>query len=833
MKRPVLIAVIGYIIGIIVGLYLKTSIVFFYIFLAVIILLYKLLFNKKVIRKKRSLKLFSFKRYLRYIKIFINRKSIILFVVFSMIGSVIIVKIDRKYNEIIEDLTRKDEIRLYATVISNKQETSFNNKYLVKVKYKNDKVNFFLLTDKKTDFKFGEKIYFSGTFLKATFQKNYKSFNYSEYLRQQKIYGTIKVNQYEIITKKESFSFSKVVNQIILRIELNSSKVMNEKIKSMFLGILFGNKKEIDEDIIEKFRNSGLTHILAVSGMHVAYIISGFRITFQKLIGKRTTNILLMMVLILYMILVNFTPSVTRAGVMGIIFLLSKIIYRKNDLLTSISISLLLSLLFNPFLIFNTGLILTYSGVLGIVYFKKIILYFLDKIEIKNHIYKYKIRPKIVFIIDKIKEIISVSLSVQIMIFPVIIYNYNTVNIFFLISNLLIFFIIGPIVFLGFVLLIFLLINLKLSSFISIFFEYGIQFLDFISNIGKLPFSKLYVPTPNLFSIFFYYLIILSIAIIFKIIFNKKNNYQTYKRYKNLVAYSILKYRRKKYIIFICFVIFLIILILLNVYPKKLKIHFLDVGQGDSCFIITPNKKTILIDTGGLKNQDIGKNTIVPYVLDRGFNKIDYVFISHFDTDHVDGLFSILEEIKVNTIIISKQKEDSENYKKFRYIVKNNRIKVLVVGQGDVLKIGNDMIFKILWPNKEKTIDDNILNNDSLVCKLCYKNFSMLFTGDIEEIAEKEIIKQYENYIDILKSDVLKVAHHGSKSSSSEDFLKIVEPKIALIGVGENNKFGHPSEVVLNRLKDLNVKIYRTDKMGEISLIINSKGKIDISQFIK
>ena len=144
------------------------------------------------------------------------------------------------------------------------------------------------------------------------------------------------------------------------------------------------------------------------------------------------------------------------------------------------------------------------------------------------------------------------------------------------------------------------------------------------------------------------------------------------------------------------------------------------------------------------------------------------------------------------------------------------------------MHIENNLYFDILWPNNSNLILDNGLNNNSIVCKLQYKNFSMLFTGDIEEIAEKEILQKNKNYLSILNSTILKVAHHGSKTSSTKEFIEAVKPKIALIGVGENNKFGHPNNEVIERLENLKVKIYRTDQTGEITVIVNYKGKIKV-----
>lgn len=190
-----------------------------------------------------------------------------------------------------------------------------------------------------------------------------------------------------------------------------------------------------------------------------------------------------------------------------------------------------------------------------------------------------------------------------------------------------------------------------------------------------------------------------------------------------------------------------------------------------------------------------------------------------------------MEELNVKVAIISKQGEDSENYKQFLELAKEKHIKVKVVKVGDKIKIDKDTYLEILWPTEE-LLQENILNNNSIVAKLVYRNFGCLFTGDIEEIAEKEIIKLYEE-TNKLNASLLKVAHHGSKSSSIQDFLDKVKPKIALIGVGENNKFGHPNEGVIQRLQNLNCKIYRTDEMGEITIKVNKKGKIWVDKMLE
>lgn len=196
------------------------------------------------------------------------------------------------------------------------------------------------------------------------------------------------------------------------------------------------------------------------------------------------------------------------------------------------------------------------------------------------------------------------------------------------------------------------------------------------------------------------------------------------------------------------------------------------------------------------------------------------------------GLLYIMQEIKVNNIIIGKQYKSSENYEEFIKIVKEKKINVKIVEEGEKVSIEDNLYFDIIWPFSDNMISDNSINNNSLVCKLNYKNYSMLFTGDIEDIAEKAILKKYSKNLNILKSDILKVAHHGSKTSSITEFIEKIKPKYAIIGVGEDNKFGHPSDNTIQNLEKANIRIYRTDKMGEIEIKTNGK-EIKINEFLK
>lgn len=249
-------------------------------------------------------------------------------------------------------------------------------------------------------------------------------------------------------------------------------------------------------------------------------------------------------------------------------------------------------------------------------------------------------------------------------------------------------------------------------------------------------------------------------------------------------------------------------------------------GNGDCTVIKSSAGKNIIIDGGDNKDYDYGENVVVPYLLDRKITKIDFLMVSHFDSDHCGGLFAVLENLKVDKIIIGKQGDEYENCTQFLEVAKEKKVEVIVVQAGDIVNVDKYTYFQILWPDNKNMISDNGINNNSIVGKLQCRDFSMLFTGDIEKIAEEEIMKKYRK-LGVLDCDILKVAHHGSKSSSIEEILALVTPKISVIGVGGDNKYGHPNSDVIDRIENCGSQVFRTDKDGEIMIEIGKKLKID------
>ena len=812
-NRPIVVATLGYIIGIIWGLYFKINIVSFYALIAIFLVALKYFnsFNKK--KAKRKFKFISIQKIFRYIKLILDFKSLIIIIVFSSISNLTILSLNNKYKNLYAGL---EEVSIIAKVVDNGTSKEYKITYKVKVEKVNEKEEFkgtylYLDVNQKlqSNLKYGNYIIIQGEYKEPSKASNYQGFDYGEYLKTLKIYGTVKAEKINILRENSNNILFTISNDIFIKIKDIVQENLLEEKANLLLGILVGYKEEIPEEMQEDFKESNISHILAVSGLHVSYIILAITKALEKTQGKRQAKILTIFFIIAYMFITNFSPSVVRAGLMGIISILAKLTYNKNDIWTSIAFSLLCILIYNPYLITSAGVLLSYGGTIGIILFQKSVSEIFKKITEKIKRYMKQIK-----IIDYLQDTISVSFSAQLAIAPIMARMFNTISLSFFITNFFVSLIIGPIIILGFSFIIsnFLFSNIikisvlqTLSSIVIKFLlEKLLEVLIFISKLGKaLPFNKIYIATPEIWQIAIYYLAIF-IANIFYRILSKRKVSPFEKRlinWKNLAKHLIRKNRKK---VIAVIMTFLIIATTIKISPKDLKIYFIDVGQGDSTLIVTPHNKTILIDGGGSENYDVGKNTLLPYLLDRKITQIDYVIISHFDTDHVGGILTVLSELNVEKVLIGKQYETSENYEEFLKIIKEKSILVKIVGRGDVINVEKDVQIQVLFPDEE-LISENALNNNSLVFKLVYKEFSMLFTGDIEEITEERLGDLYAN-TNALGATVLKVAHHGSKSSSIQEFLELVQPKIALIGVGANNLYGHPNSDVLARLANLRCK---------------------------
>ena len=780
MKRPIVIILISYIIGILGGLYLKSMAFIF--FIAIIIILIKKINNK----------------YIRFLRRFFQKYTEILILVSVILGYIHTIILENKYDTLYMD---NQEISEDCIIIGEKEEKQYNDLYKVKIvnsKYeKRNGTYMYIRVNKKNNIKYGNLIHITGNYVEPDVDRNEKGFNYKNYLKTLKIFGTIDIKNYYVVKEESINKLLLYSNKLKQRLKNNVETVITkDENSSLLIGMLIGDIENLSEEIEEDFLNSNLYHILSVSGGQVSNIIIGITIMCKVLkIHKRIMDVICIIILFEFMFITGLTPSIIRACIMCIISLIGGLIYRKYDIANSFGISLLIILIDNPHAINSLSVLLSYFGFLGIIVLGSFFIKRVNK-RVKNNIIRY------------ILNIVISSIAAQIFIFPIILYIFGTVSLTFIFSNLIIIPLSSIITIIGFFIAI---CPLKILGVIEPLITITIYIVKFFSNISI---SKIYFIAPNIVEIVIYYVFIIYVY------------YLVRRDYIYKIKHFFHKY--KVHLIFL-FLLCILAIFIYQFSPKKIKINFIDVGQGDCTLVTTKYNKKILIDGGGSEFNstfDVGEKTVLPYLLKKKILKLDYIIVSHFDSDHVGGLFTVIKELNVKNIIIGKQFEYSDNYKKLLEIIKDKKIKLYIVEMGQKINIDKDTYMDILWPSNEYKITDNSINNNSLVFKLNTACKSILFTGDIEEVAEKAILKQYTNNFKKLRADIIKIAHHGSKTSSSIEFLNAVKPKIALIGVGKNNKFGHPSEITLKNLKNIGCSIFRTDEKGEIQFSIRDSGEI-------
>lgn len=734
--RPFCIATIGGILGIIVGLYFK-SIALFVVAVILLVLFITHFLIKSFIGKKKAITIL-----------------IIFLISFILLASATILqednfaKINRKYHQ--------QEIEIQAIVVSDKVEKEYKDVYyiqVIKVGNKEKRQNFKMILnvkkqkDKKISLEYGDMIYFKGIYEQPSVARNEGGFDYRQYLKTKKITGvtTIKAEGIKVIDKNKTSRIARTIHNIRRDIVEKVRRILPEDTANLCTGLLVGEKSELSEEIQENFRKSSLSHMLAISGAHVSYILLGVTTFIQKLkLHKRWGKVILILFFTFFMALTGFTPSVTRSCIMVILQLLASILFRKSDTYQNLAISSFILLLINPYTLLDIGFQLSFGGTIGIVAFSR---------KLQNAKEKKIFTKKRLEIVgkglQKIKEMCLVTLSANLVITPIMMYHFHTISFTFFISNLLASPILAICLILGMIFIVSLFI-LPLAKLISLFLQPILQLFIWIAEISsKLPFSRILVPTPQIWQIILYYALLIFM-------FFRQTHFQDR-------ANKSVRYKKVLVMAMICLIISPYIL---QMFPNnKLTISFIDVGQGDSMLIQTPSHKTILIDGGGSETGsfDVGEKTLIPYLLEKGITSIDYMIFSHFDSDHCQGLLSVMEELKVRNAVISKQGENSNNYRQFLEIAKTKRVKVIVVKAGDKITLDKQCYLSILFPTKE-LISTNVLNNNSIVAKFVYqpkeaREFSLLFTGDVEAIAENQLVQMYQGSNE-LQADVLKVAHH-------------------------------------------------------------------------
>ncbi|OPX43501.1 ComEC family competence protein [Ruminiclostridium hungatei] len=611
-------------------------------------------------------------------------------------------------------------------------------------------------------------------------------FNYQRYLATVGVSGTINIlngRDMEVMGSEPGGMLYrlgfKIKNKVLGIVE----KSLDENQAGLLAGMIIGYKDGLGENASEAFRQAGLTHIMVASGMNVAFIILPLMYLFKKIhLGNKAAGLIVIPVLLLFVFVAGFSASVVRAVIMGIIILAGKILMRETDIYTSISAAALILLFINPYTIYDIGFQLSFSATLALVLFYPGIK---KAVTLRN-------MPGI------LEDTLAATLAAQIGTVPVTLYYFNSLSIISIITNLLVVPLVQIITITGFVMVFAGLVNIQLAVLIGNINNTFLSFVLFVAETSaKLPFASLMLPTPPGWLLFTYYAAVLYI-------FKGREKLKGKKAFRWAVKASA--------------ALSLLLLLAGTVLPKPLTITFLDVGQGDGAFIRTARGTTVLIDGGGRDAGsksafDIGEAVVVPYILDQGTRSIDLVIASHGHLDHTEGLEAVLRNIRVGRVVLPDT--DGNGFEAIKDICLRKGIRFELCKKGDSIRLDRDTRMEVLNPLafSEDSLSQQSLNNSSLMLKLIYKNIKVLFTGDSEMPVEERLLDAGTE----VAADLLKVGHHGSVTSSGEPFIDRVSPRYAVVSAGEHNKFGHPSQFVLDRFEQRDIKLYRTDECGAVT----------------
>lgn len=664
------------------------------------------------------------------------------------------------------------------------------------------------------DLKIGNKTYLKGKIQQFEVARNKGNFDSKKYYLSIGITTKIAVKEYYVSDENYDFLRDKlctlreyVVGMFSKLCDTNGKdKWLYGNKAGIFSAILMGDKTELDQEIKDLYSLSGIAHILAISGLHISLIGMFLYSLLRKRFSFATSSALTIAVVTLFAITSGMGIATIRAFVMFILKLIGEILGRKYDYITAISLSALILLADNPFIIINSGFQMSFCAMITITI----------------------IWPKVVYLINiksKIANSIVFSLCIGIFMNPVIAYNYFQLPTYSFMLNIIVVPLLGIVVIsaiagsgMGFLSI--LMGKTALTPGCLILEVY--TFL--CENVLKIPGAVIVVGKPTIKIIVLYYMVIVFFLFCFTLV---RKNYEKDCNIKEMIdengkkvisSQIILKKQRKFDFKIRLAVIGISILSGFFIYytpSKGLDIQFMDVGQGDGIFIKADDGTTITIDGGSSDVKNVAKYRMIPCIKASGTGVIDYAVITHADKDHISGIEEILNMntengLTIRNLVMPHVSYEDEAYDELLTAAKTKGIQVLYIKEGDTMKLGKVEI-KCIHPDG-KYISDN-RNDYSTVLSLKYENFSALFTGDIPAEIEKSIINKIDNNYTILK-----VAHHGSKYSSDMEFLKKVMPAYSVISVGEDNSYGHPGTETINKLKSLNSKILRTDLSGEIEI---------------
>lgn len=667
-----------------------------------------------------------------------------------------------------------------------------------------------------------------------------EDFNYPGFLAKDNIYNLCyRASSITVLSQNNYPLYSpEGIIQRLITVRQHAKEIINRAVphpsSSLITSLILGYKQDLPKNIQESFSQTGTSHIVAISGMHLMILsVILMRLGYVLKLTKKQSLVLSLGIIVLFIAMIGFKSSALRAGTFAAIALLAEFAQRPKNMFTVIVVTALAIVLYNPLLlVYDVGFSLSFAAVLGIIYIGPTIQTSLKWIPDK---------------VNVIKVILSTTIAAQIAVTPLIMHTFGTVSLIATLANLLVVPVIAGLIGGGILVAITGVFSGTLASVIGILLDIVVRYVFFVvETLSSVPYASIGVPVSAIGMVSLYIVglllgtkqvrLFVKKAIswcvkkfkkpensvephqevfsetidlqMFDEEFEQQDKKRPQKRFQNIVVAAAV-------------VVVLIIGVGISLYsptPQGVEIYMLDVGQGDAHLIRTPGNHTILID-GGPDSTVVEKlNKYMPAT-----NKtIDLMILTHPHADHVTGLVEVLDQYTVERVVSTGVVYDTSIYNEWMHSIEAENIPfdIAIVTRSYTFETDTGNVqLEIIYPgsNLYGTEHDDV-NETSVVVMLEYQDKKTLFTGDISITNEQEILDADIN----IQADILKVPHQGSDTSSSVEFLQAVNPTYAIIPVGEDNDFGHPSLRVLKRLERTEAQVFRTDIHGDIGFLIKN-----------
>ena len=681
-------------------------------------------------------------------------------------------------------------------LIYNSEKVSIDNVkvYLQQKKYNTDK------KDNHNKLLAGSLVFVSGKLEEIEGPRNPGEFDSKQYYACQHIYYVMKKGK----IKKQSQNHS-AYGQFLINMRQRFAEILEKTCGAeagAFEAIVLGDKSNLDPELKMRYQMAGIIHILAISGLHISLLGMGLYNMLKKAgFGIWPAGLLALIIMLQYGMMTGGGVSTMRAVCMFLLSVGAKIAGRIYDMPTGMAVAAILILVENPAYLLDGGFWLSFGSVIGIGCVWPVIQEALGNLEKEDNAGK------------KILWSFLASGVVQFTTLPIVLWFYGEVSVMGIFLNLLVLPTVGVVLGSGTADALLGLISIKGAFVVAIPGRTILKIYEvLVIIIGKLPFCTWVGGKPEMWQIVDYYLILAGAVWMYRISEKKykENKTAVMKKRKGIWKFRCL-----------CAGMGCLGILLIGYKPKEdFRIACLDVGQGDGIVIEMENRWNILIDGGSTNKSSLGQYQLIPYLKSRGISRLDGIYISHTDEDHISGVREILDYISKGLTIIRVENlilpdwdevQDNKNFQELTELAKAAGTRVIYVNAGDRVRYGETTL-KVLWPEAGATGKE--VNEDAMVIEMTNGAFKGVFTGDIGKDTEDKLLQK-----GVLEDvDFLKVAHHGSKYSTGEEFLSVVKPELSVISCSATNTYGHPSPDTLKRLENSGSKVLITKDVGAVTI---------------